>query len=162
MVPVVCYGAPEHFGENGGPMGDMSKRTSNILRKILESPNHAAAAGVKSTFLTARSNAEEQNFDMLRTAYQSCMDADGAAALGIEPLTELLVAINTAWPVSPTDLKTRISRADLVGLQKASLLVEELGIPAFHSYCGEEPVMPDYLDAVRFLPLSPLICFSLT
>ncbi len=150
-MSVVCYGAPEHFGENGGPMGDMSKRTSNILRKILESPNHAAAAGVKSTFLTARSNAEERNFDMLRTVYQSCMDTDAAAALGIEPLTELLVSINTAWPVSPTDLKTRISRDDLVGLQKASLLVEELGIPAFHSYCSEEPVMPDFLDAVRFL-----------
>lgn len=131
-------------------MGDMGKRTANILRKILESPNHATAAGVKSTFLTARSNSEEQNFDMLRTVYQSCMDVDAAAALGIQPLTELIVSINKAWPVSPADLKTKVGQADFAGLQKASLFIEELGVPAFHSYCLEDnPIMPDFLDSVR-------------
>jgi len=147
---VVCYGAPEHFGEDNGPMGDMAKRTANILRKILESPNHATAAGVKSTFLTARSNSEEQNFDMLRTVYQSCMDVDAMTALGTKPLTELIVSINKTWPVSPTDLRTKVGQADFAGLQKASLFIEELGIPAFHSYCLESnPIMPDFLDSVR-------------
>lgn len=138
-------------------MGDMGKRTANILRKILESPDHATAAGVKSTFLTARSNSEEHNFDMLRTVYQSCMDADAAAALGIQPLTELIVSINQAWPVSPADLKTKVGQADFAGLQKASLFIEELGVPAFHSYCLEDnPIMPDFLDSVRS-PSSPPI-----
>lgn len=137
-------------------MGDMGKRTANILRKIVESPNHAAAAGVKSTFLTARSNTEELNFDMLRTVYQSCMDTDAMAALGVQPLTDLIVSINKTWPVSPADLKTKVGQADFAGLQKASLLVEELGVPAFHSYCLEDnPIMPDFLDSVRS-PSRPL------
>ncbi len=132
-------------------MAEMGKRTSNILRKILESPNHAAAAGVKST-LSARASTEEDNFNMLRTAYTACMDTDSIAKLGIQPLTELVVTLNKTWPVPPTDLSTAVSDSDVEGIQAASLALEMLGVPAFHSYCMEGPVMPDYLDSVSVWP----------
>jgi len=127
-------------------MAEMGKRTANILRRILESPNHAAAAGVKST-LSARATTEEDNFNMLRTAYTACMDTEGMATLGVQPLTDLIITINKTWPVPPTDLRTAVSDSDVEGLQTASLLLEGLGVPAFHSYCMEGPVMPDYLNS---------------
>ncbi|KAK3898313.1 hypothetical protein C8A05DRAFT_38101 [Staphylotrichum tortipilum] len=143
---MVCYGAPEHFGEDGGTMAEMGKRTANILRKILESPNHAAAAGVKST-LSARATTEEDNFNMLRTAYAACMNVESIVNAGVQPLADLIITVNKAWPVPPTDLKTAVSEDDVEGFQTASLLLEGLGVPAFHSYCMEGPIMPDYLDA---------------
>jgi endothelin-converting enzyme len=147
---VVCYGAYEHNGDDSGTIPLVQKRTARILKKIFESTSHAEAAGFKSTLLTARNNIDEANFDMLRTAYQSCMDTGAIAAAGIKPLNDLIVSVNKTWPVSPTDLTSTLGADDLEGLHEAALLLAQHDIPVFYSACSGrgEPVMPDFLDAV--------------
>lgn len=154
MPSVVCYGTFEHHGEDGGTMDDVDKRNRRILRKILESPNHEAAAGVKSTMLAARSNTEEFNFDMLRTQYLACMDNFSRTEAGVSRLTDIIVSINSTWTVSPADLETTVSPDDFDDLHRATLLVEEMGVNVFHSTCSGGPVMRDHLNSVRssFLP----------
>ncbi|EAQ84203.1 hypothetical protein CHGG_10607 [Chaetomium globosum CBS 148.51] len=147
---MVCYGAYEHNGDDSGTFPVVQKRTARILKKIMESSSHAEAAGFKSTLLVARNNIEESNFDMLRTAYQSCMDTDAIAAAGIKPLNDLIVSVNKTWPVPPTDLETSLGSRDIDGLREAALLLAQYDIPVFYSACSGrgEPVMPDFLDAV--------------
>lgn len=151
LVLVVCYGAYEHNGDDSGTFSLVEKRTARILKKIFESKSHAEAAGFKSTLLTARDNIDEANFDMLRTAYESCMDTGAIATAGIKPLNDLIVSINETWPVSPTDLKSTLEECDVDDLHEASLLLAQHDIPVFYSSCSGrgEPVMPDFLDAVR-------------
>ncbi|KAK4155279.1 hypothetical protein C8A00DRAFT_42081 [Chaetomidium leptoderma] len=145
---MVCYGTFEHGGDNAGTVVEVRKRTKNILRQIMESPNHAKAAAVKSTLLVARSSTEEDNFEMLRASYQACIDTDATAAAGLTPLRDMIVTINKTWPVSPTDLKTKVRSADLAGLQKATLFVEQHGTTVFHGNCNpEDPITPDYLNS---------------
>ncbi|KAK3293670.1 uncharacterized protein B0H64DRAFT_346360 [Chaetomium fimeti] len=146
---MVCYGAFEHHGDNSGTLPAAGKRTARVLKTILESTSHAEAAGFKSTLLTARNNVEEDNFDLLRTAYQACMNTNAIAAAGIKPLNDLIVSVNTTWPVSPTDLDTAVGPDDLDGVQEAALLLAQHDIPVFYSYCSGrgEPVTPDFLDA---------------
>ncbi|KAL2134158.1 hypothetical protein VTI74DRAFT_857 [Chaetomium olivicolor] len=139
---MVCYGNKEHEGDDEGTMTDVNNRNMNILRKILESSSHAEAAGVESTFLTARGDYNEYNFDMLRTAYQTCMDEKTALAVGAQPLADLFITVNKTWPVSPTDLKTKVG-TDYSGLVKASIMFEQFGVQVFHTLCGPMPVIPD-------------------
>jgi endothelin-converting enzyme len=155
----MCYGTYEHSGVGGSVQDDIDKRTQNILRKILESNSHADAVGVKST-LVGRSNADEYNFDMLRGAYQACMDLDTIQAAGVTPLTNLITTIDNAWPVSAEDLKTKLSPADFAGLHKATLAVEQLGVNVFHALCREDsPAVPDFLNSVS-PKTSHLTCFA--
>lgn len=151
LVLVVCYGSYEHNGDDSGTFSIVEKRTARILKKIFESTSHAEAVGFKSTLLTARDNIDEANFDLLRTAYQSCMDTDAIATAGIKPLNDLIVSVNKTWPVSPTDLGSTLGSDDLDGLHEAALLLAKYDIPVFYSACSGrgEPVMPDFLDAVR-------------
>jgi endothelin-converting enzyme len=149
---VVCYGTFEHHGENGGTTDDVQKRNRNILKKILDSPNHETAAGVKSTMLQARSNTEEFNFDMLRTQYLACMDTTSRSSAGISPLTDIIVSVNQTWTVSPEDLGTQMSTAEFDDLHKAVLFLEQKGVRVFHGLCaGDAPVMPDYTNSVGSL-----------
>jgi endothelin-converting enzyme len=149
---VVCYGTFEHHGENGGTIDDVMSRNRNILRKILDSPNHETAAGIKSTMLQARGNTEEFNFDMLRTQYQACMNTTTRAAADISPLTDIIVSINRTWTVSPSDLGTPVGTADLDEMHQAALSLEQMGVPIFHSLCGgDDPLLPDFTNSVRSL-----------
>ncbi|KAK4245734.1 hypothetical protein C7999DRAFT_42755 [Corynascus novoguineensis] len=151
---MVCYGTYEHNGDDSGTFTKVRERTDRILRTIFESSSSDEALGVKSSLLTARSNIEEYNFDMLRTAYQACMNADPSTAAAIEPLQDLIISVNKTWPVSPTDLKTKVGPNDLDSLTKASLLLEKLDIPVFHGYCNGDdgPIMADFMNSVLYLP----------
>lgn len=160
---MVCYGAFENDGDNGGTFADLQGRTDRIIRKILESSNTVQATDFKSTLLTARSanaNAAEDNFDMLKTAYDDCMDTTALGKAGVTPLTNLIVSINELWPVSPTDLKSTIKPAAYDKLHAAVLALEQLGIPIFHDHCSEQPVMPDPMNSVGFFlcRLMPVRC----
>ncbi|KAJ4289277.1 hypothetical protein N0V88_007028 [Collariella sp. IMI 366227] len=143
---MVCYGNREHEGDDGGTTGDVNNRNMRIMRRILESKSYAEAADIESTYLTARDGYNEYNFDMLRTAYATCMDEDANVAAGSQPLTDLWVSVNKTWPVSPTDLETPVGK-DYGGLIKASIMLEEYGVDLFHSDCGDMPVMPDFINS---------------
>jgi hypothetical protein len=110
-----------------------------IMQTIFESPNHAAAAALRSTYLTTRAvDNDEHNFEMLHTAYQTCMDTTTVTAAGTQPLTDFLVSINETWPV--TDFTSKVG-SDYDGLLKATLMVEELGIPVLHGKCQGLPIL---------------------
>lgn len=140
----------EHNGDNSNAFTKVGERTNRILRTILESSSSDEALGVKSSLLTARSNIEEYNFNMLRTVYQACMNADPSTAAAVEPLQDIIISVNKTWPVSPTDLKTKVGPNDLDGLTNVSLLLEKLDIPIFHGYCNWDgtPTMADFLNSV--------------
>ncbi|KAL2196989.1 hypothetical protein P885DRAFT_60383 [Corynascus similis CBS 632.67] len=146
---MVCYGMYEHNGDNSNAFTKVGERTNRILRTILESSSSDEALGVKSSLLTARSNIEEYNFNMLRTVYQACMNADPSTAAAVEPLQDIIISVNKTWPVSPTDLKTKVGPNDLDGLTNVSLLLEKLDIPIFHGYCNWDgtPTMADFLNS---------------
>ncbi|KAH6621620.1 hypothetical protein B0J18DRAFT_231373 [Chaetomium sp. MPI-SDFR-AT-0129] len=150
---MVCYGAFENDGDNGGTFADLQGRTSRVLRKILESSTTKQATDFKSTFLTARSagaNVAEYNFDMLRTAYDDCMDTTAITKAGVTPLTNVIVSVNEIWAVSPTDLTSTIKPGDYDNLHAAVLALEQLGIPIFHDLCSStDPVMADPLSSKR-------------
>lgn len=128
---MVCYGYGEHNDEDTSATQHVQERNNRIIKKILESSSHKEAAGIESTFINARSANEEHNFDMLRTVYQSCMDVDAIALLGVKPMTELIVKLNKTWPVSPGDVKTKITPKEYPGLAKAALSMLKIKVPAF-------------------------------
>ncbi|KAL2146836.1 hypothetical protein VTI28DRAFT_2317 [Corynascus sepedonium] len=146
---MVCYDMYEHNGDNSNAFTKVGERTNRILKTILKSSSSDEALGVKSSLLTARSNIEEYNFNMLRTVYQACMNADPSTAAAIEPLQDIIISVNKTWPVSPTDLKTKVGPNDLDGLTNVSLLLEKLDIPVFHGYCNWDgtPIMADFLNS---------------
>lgn len=129
---VVCYGFKQHTATDLEGIFKLDRINKRIVQSILESPDHATAAGIRSTYLTSRGvSDDEENFELLRTAYQACMDPAVTAA-SIQPLTDFLGSINKTWPV--TDFTSTVG-SDYDGLFEATLKVEELGIAVFRENC---------------------------
>ena len=130
---MVCHGFKQHTPVDLESLSYAARDNKRMLMSIFESPNHAAAAGLRSTYLTTRgADHDEYNFDMLRTAYKTCMDTTAAKAAGSQPLTDFLISINETWPV--TDFTSKVG-SDYDGLLEATLMLEELGIPALRGAC---------------------------
>lgn len=149
---MVCGGFGEHNDAGTALTTNIGKRNSRILMKILESTSHEEAAGLRSTFLNARSSdVDEHNFNMLRTGYLSCMDTDTTEAAGIEPLVDLIVSFNKTWPVSPQDLKTKVTASEYDGLARAAIFLEQHNIQTLRGIVDDMHVVADPLNSVRRL-----------
>ncbi|KXX83302.1 Membrane metallo-endopeptidase-like 1 [Madurella mycetomatis] len=149
---VVCYGAPERFEADREVSTNIQLRIYRLLERVLESPDYQQAIGHRSAQaqITSRSDSYgEYNFDMVRTSYRACMNTEARQAAGIQPLTDLVVSINKAWPISTDDVETKIEASDYEAMGKAVLLLEEIGIPIFHDKINGQLVVRDPLDSKR-------------
>ncbi|GAB1312665.1 Membrane metallo-endopeptidase-like 1 [Madurella fahalii] len=147
---VVCYGYRERFEADQLLAGGIQQRIFRLLERMLENPDYQQAMGHRSvqSQITARSDSYgEHNFDLLRTSYQACMNTEARQEAGIQPLTDLVVSINKSWPISVDDLETKVGPSEHEALVKASLILEELGIPVFHSAINGQIVIRDPLDS---------------
>lgn len=142
---VVCYGFTEHVGDDQTGMSVIELRNRRMLRRILESASHREASAFRSTLTARDESTEDYVFDLLRTSYQACMDTDAIGEAGIRPLTDLIVSLNTTWPVSPDDLAGGVDASEYEGLAEAALFVERLGVGVFRAVTEERDgtVLPD-------------------
>jgi hypothetical protein len=130
---VVCHGFKQHKPADMQSLSYAARDNRRILQTIFESPNHDAAVGIRSSYLRTRgADHDEHNFDMLHSAFKTCMDTATVEAEGSKPLTDFIVSINETWPA--TDFTSKVG-SDYDGLLKATLMLEELGIPTLHSNC---------------------------
>ncbi|KAK4237588.1 hypothetical protein C8A03DRAFT_34440 [Achaetomium macrosporum] len=148
---MVCYGYPEHNGENANFFTEVKERNMNILKRILDSATDTEADRVISTLLTTRSSSssyDEYNFDMLRTGYQACMDTDTISAAGTKPLQDLITSLNEVWPLQPGDSNATVTASDYDCLHKATLFFEQFGVHTLTSQCSEAgAVLSDPLNS---------------
>lgn len=144
----------ERFGADTLVASNVQLRIYRLLERVLESPDYQQAIGHRSAQAQIASRSDsynEYNFDMLRTSYQACMNTEARQAAGIQPLTDLVVSINKAWPISTDDLETKVEASEYETMNKAILLLEEIGIPIFHGTINDVLVARDPLDSVRLL-----------
>lgn len=72
-----------------GTLGLMSENAGTVLHQILESP---------VSELTISSDAAKANFEKIHNAYSSCMNKTQLAAVGNEPLLELIARLEVLYP----------------------------------------------------------------
>jgi endothelin-converting enzyme len=127
----------------------MSENGQITLRHILESPyprdsRHSyfspkmLAASVIPT--------DEQNFNTMQTAYNSCLDEETLAKLGVQPLVELVRQVAGSFPVTPAEMEgdTLVTEKDHAALSETILLLEKLGVTTFEDLgTGADDKNPD-------------------
>lgn len=138
---MVCYGFEQRNDAEIVAAGLIQQRTNRILQQILDSPDYQRASVHRSTQSQLSVRAEgydEHIFDMLRTSYQACVNADARKAAGVQPLVDIVVSIGEAWPISIADFETKVEASDYVAMSKAALVLEDLGIGVFHHGTSHE------------------------
>ncbi|KAF1959992.1 peptidase family M13 [Byssothecium circinans] len=75
-----------------GVLSAMSDVNTALMRSILESP-YPSNSTINSTYAIANATSlDEQNFNKMKAAYDSCMDTAAIDAIGAKPLQEILEA----------------------------------------------------------------------
>lgn len=141
---MVCYRYQEQNHEDKGIISITTEQNLRVLREMLELPYeeavHYQSVPWKSTFPI--NSVDEANFDMLRRAYQTCLDTDAIAEAGTAPLKELVHELTSVWPMVPGDVKTTVGKSDYAGLTEAIYYLADLGIQPLVEY----DVIPHYWD----------------
>lgn len=104
---------------------------SEVIHKLLEGTYQEAISfgGIDENRKIFPSNAvDEANFHKLQQDYKTCMDVEAIKTAGTKPLLDLLVSLNSIWPINAKDTTTKMSKDDYDGLSKALFFLEELGI----------------------------------
>jgi len=108
----------------------IGEQNARVLREILELPYTKAveyqSVPWKSTYTTDK--VDESNFDMLKLAYQTCLDHDAIEAAGTAPLEAIIAEQDSIWPINTADLKSTIGADDYAAFSKAVYYMEDLGI----------------------------------
>ena len=104
-----------------------------MIREILERPYSEAVAYQsvpwKNDDVFARGSIDEANFNLVRGAYQACLNADATSA--VDAIKLLLADLNSAWPINTGDLKNMVGKSDRDALTKATTFLTELDIPSY-------------------------------
>lgn len=95
---LVCEGWQERHdlrADQGGAFTGtvMAENTQTMLRHILESPYPTGHENP-----TLHSTVDEENFNMLKAAYDACMDEERIKKAGARPLIEILRKIEDLFP----------------------------------------------------------------
>lgn len=89
-------------------------------------------------------SADEQNFEMLQTLYQSCMEEETVSEAGTGPLIDLVMSLGVFWPVDLNDSTTLMNDSDSTSFATAITYLTTLEIPAFANLAiDEDLVYPD-------------------
>lgn len=114
----------------------MSENGQTTLRHILESPyprdSHHSYFSPKMLAASVVST-DEQNFHTMQTAYNSCLDEETLAKLGVQPLVELVRQVTDSFPVTPAEMEgdMLVAEKDHAALSETILLLEKLGVTTF-------------------------------
>ncbi|KAK5653682.1 hypothetical protein OQA88_8712 [Cercophora sp. LCS_1] len=127
---MVCYRYQEQNFEDKGIALVIMDQNRRVLREILELPYeeavHYQSVPWKSTFPI--NSIDEANFDMLRRAYDTCLDTEAILETDRAPLKGLVSELTSLWPVVPSDTKTTVGKSDYEGLTEAIYYLADLGL----------------------------------
>ncbi|KDN65333.1 putative peptidase family M13 [Colletotrichum sublineola] len=129
--------APAAGQGKASTLGEISKTVSVMLKDILEGPY---PTGPDAGFLTASLSKEQvdvdkENFNLIVTAYNACLNKTVIDAAGLQPLIGLIDRVAAAFPVANTteDRERKVSKNDAENMGKALLLFSQHGIQTFES-----------------------------
>jgi endothelin-converting enzyme len=96
-----------------------------------------------------KKNADEDNFDKMKAAYDACLNEDQIKSVGVAPLMKVLDEIKKAYPI--TTLETSDSHA----VKDAILLLEKYGVSSLVSAgTGADDTDPDTVVVSLSAPYS--------
>ncbi|KAI1135264.1 endothelin-converting enzyme 1 [Hypoxylon sp. FL0543] len=111
----------------------MSENGQTTLRHILESPypNTSQHSSFSPQNLMKQAvSTDEENFDMIQKAYNSCMNETSLQEIGVQPLVNLIEQVATSFPVAEGDSGS-VEESDYAALSDTILLLQKIGIGAF-------------------------------
>lgn len=100
--------------------------------------------------IEVRATIDEQNFDKLKTFYNSCMDTDTITKIGVKPIVDLVTEFTKVFPVDDAAWASNapLSAADSNMFGDALAFSEKLGIETFFSsFVGADDLDPVGLRA---------------
>ncbi|KAI1447479.1 endothelin-converting enzyme 1 [Annulohypoxylon stygium] len=111
----------------------MSENGQTTLRHILESPypsksEHSSFSPLNLMKVSASS--DEENFNMIQEAYNSCMNETSLQKIGVAPLVTLIDQIVASFPVAEGNSEP-VQKADYAALSDTILLLEKIGVGSF-------------------------------
>lgn len=116
----------------------MSDNSQLLLKHILEAPypkdsSHSFYSPQQLTVM--RRSVDEENFDLMKSAYDACLDEETINEKGIAPLMAVLHQIQQTFPVgaetsATTERSNRGVSAHAVDLRDTILLLSKYGISA--------------------------------
>ncbi|KAI1460816.1 endothelin-converting enzyme 1 [Annulohypoxylon moriforme] len=111
----------------------MSENGQTTLRHILESPypaksEHSSFSPLNLMKIAASS--DEDNFNMIQEAYNSCMNETALQKLGVAPLISLIDQVASSFPVAE-GVSEPVQQADYAALSETILLLEKIGVGSF-------------------------------
>ncbi|KAK2031791.1 peptidase family M13 [Colletotrichum zoysiae] len=128
-------------------LGEISRTNSVVLKDILEGPY---PTGPDVGYLTAslskdQVSVDQDNFKLIVTAYNACLNNTAVEAAGLRPLISLIDRVAAAFPVANTteDRARKVSKGDAENMGKTLLLFSQHGLSTF-----------EYID-VTFDDLNP-------
>lgn len=85
--------------------------------------------------LTVAASTDEDNFNVMKKVYNSCMNEAVLQKLGVEPLVNLIQVVAASFPVASSSygVDDNISQESLATLSDTILLLEKMGITTFES-----------------------------
>ncbi|KAI0137377.1 hypothetical protein BJ170DRAFT_605598 [Xylariales sp. AK1849] len=127
----------------------MSDNGRTILRHILESPypgssQHSAFS--PQNLASVAASTDQENFNVLKEAYASCINETDIQKLGVQPLVSMIQEVAKSFPVAESTYggNATIGEDDYACLSDTILLLEKLGITTFEGLgTGADDKHPD-------------------
>ncbi|OTB04317.1 hypothetical protein M426DRAFT_320912 [Hypoxylon sp. CI-4A] len=126
----------------------MSENGQTTLRHILESlyptDSQHSSFSPQNLFALAAST-DEENFNKIQQAYNSCLNETNLQKVGVEPLVALISQVATSFPVTESD-SGLLEEADYAALSETVLLLEKMGVTSFVGLtAGADDKNPDVI-----------------
>lgn len=85
--------------------------------------------------MVLESSTDEENFNTMKKAYNSCTDETALKKLGVEPLVNLIQVVAASFPVTGDNygLDDTVGAQDFAGLSETILLLEKMGVTSFEA-----------------------------
>ncbi|KAK3694440.1 hypothetical protein B0T22DRAFT_477190 [Podospora appendiculata] len=146
---MICYGFKEQYDEGIQGIQILEERNYRIMRTILEKDYQGAsnytAVQARRHLGKRQVSVDEQNFRLIKTSYDSCMDIESITQAGVTPLVSLLDDLNTIWPFTGGNLTSPATGdEDWASFSKAVLFLEKIDVHTVAKiYTGRDLVEPN-------------------
>lgn len=134
---MVCQRFTDFNPPNVNTLDQVGAVNSRVIHNLLEGTYREAITygGIAENSQIFTSNeVDEANFKKLQRDYKACMNVEAIKTAGTKPLLDLLVSLNSIWPINTKDTNAKMSKDDYDGLSKVLFFLEELGIETLQHF----------------------------
>jgi hypothetical protein len=106
---------------------------SKLVNLSINTTKHSSFSPLNLMMLEA--STDEENFNVMKTAYSSCTDETALKKLGVEPLVNLIQVVAASFPVTGDNygVDETVSAQDFASLSETILLLEKMGVTTFEA-----------------------------